>query len=441
MKKLLIIILTVAILLSTIALVGCKEDENNIYGIIVSKPPDKLNYYAGETLDISGCEILVKTRDRNDYTVKVTPQMVSGFSSALGNHTLTITYTVNQTAFVTTQTITVTTRKAKSATITQNPTNTTFVEGQTIDLSGLIAEVKFSDNSIQDRPFSAFTLNKTVAEMGLTEVELKLDNAKITVPITVIQKKLVGLRITKMPDKTVYTEGECFNPEGMVVYTLYNDGELGNIITYEVINKDTPLVASQSFVTIKNKYSSEFTVDVPITVNANSIDCITLDTSHIRTDYLVDTIPDFENIQAEIKFTSGETKTVGVDSLLFNIPLNEPLSEGVKTVVVKYKYATNSDIEASFDITVSKDKKPISIKVTITSSFISTYADGDTISLIGLEVAIIFNDGNEVWAIYGEEVNSTLDGFTYTLTADSQNPYIEFKLDELSERIEITVKE
>ena len=117
MKKLLIIILTVAILLSTIALVGCKEDENNIYGIIVSKPPDKVNYYAGETLDISGCEILVKTRDRNDYTVKVTPQMVSGFSSALGNHTLTITYTVNQTAFVTTQTITVTTRKAKSATL------------------------------------------------------------------------------------------------------------------------------------------------------------------------------------------------------------------------------------------------------------------------------------------------------------------------------------
>lgn len=439
MKKFLIVLSIFIVACSFFVFSACSEKTNNVYDIFVSTPPDKTVYYAGEKLDITGCIITVKTRDRKDYTVNVTPQMVSGFSSALGTHTLTITYTVDGAIFTTTQTITVSARKAISAKIIQQPTNTTFIVGQQFDFSGLVAEVTFSDGSVQERPYTAFARNKTYAEAGITEVELRLDSVVLKIPVTVVPKEIIGLKATKMPDKTVYVEGELFDATGLVVYNLYNDGELESIIDFEVIDADIPLEASQKSVRIKSKYSYDFVLDIPITVNANSIKSIALDGETIRKYYLTGSLPDFDKIKATVTFNDDQTKTVGADSLIFDIPQDKPLSNGEKTVTVSYKYATASTITDSFVITVSDERKAIAVIVSTSDDFITTYNDGETISLIGLTVSVEYNDGSIVRVIYADELNESVENFAFTTVADAENPYIEFTCENVSAKIDIIV--
>lgn len=439
MKKFLIVLSIFIVACSLFVFSACSEKTNNVYDIFVSTPPDKTVYYAGEKLDITGCVITVKTRDRKDYTVNVTPQMVSGFSSALGTHTLTITYTVDGAIFTTTQTITVSARKATSAKIIQQPTNTTFIVGQQFDFSGLIAEVTFSDGSVQERPYTAFARNKTYAEAGITEVELRLDSVVLKIPVTVVPKEIIGLKATKMPDKTVYVEGELFDPTGLVVYNLYNDGELESMIDFEVIDADIPLEVSQTSTKIKSKYSYDFVLDIPVTVNANSIKGIALDDETVRKYYLTGSLPDFDKIKATITFSDDQTKTVGADSLIFDIPKDKPLTSGEKTVTVSYKYATASTITDSFVITVSDERQAIAVIVSTSDDFITTYNDGETISLIGLTVSVEYNDGSIVRVIYADELNESVENFAFTTVADAEKPYIEFTCENVSAKIDITV--
>lgn len=439
MKKFLIVLSIFIVACSLFVFSACSEKTNNVYDIFVSTPPDKTVYYAGEKLDITGCVITVKTRDRKDYTVNVTPQMVSGFSSALGTHTLTITYTVDGAIFTTTQTITVSARKATSAKIIQQPTNTTFIVGQQFDFSGLIAEVTFSDGSVQERPYTAFARNKTYAEAGITEVELRLDSVVLKIPVTVVPKEIIGLKATKMPDKTVYVEGELFDPTGLVVYNLYNDGELESMIDFEVIDADIPLEVSQTSIKIKSKYSYDFVLDIPVTVNANSIKGIALDDETVRKYYLTGSLPDFDKIKATITFSDDQTKTVGADSLIFDIPKDKPLTSGEKTVTVSYKYATASTITDSFVITVSDERQAIAVIVSTSDDFITTYNDGETISLIGLTVSVEYNDGSIVRVIYADELNESVENFAFTTVADAEKPYIEFTCENVSAKIDITV--
>lgn len=442
MKKILIILFIIVLILTLACVVGCNEqqDENNILGIFVSKFPDKVNYFAGEELDITGCEITVRTKNNKNYTVAVTPDMVSGFSSALGNHTLTITYKVGSASFITTQSITVSTRVAMSAKITTSPKNVTFIEGQRIDLSGLIAEVTFSDGTVADRHFGAFTLSKSIAELGMEEVELRLDHASIKVQITVLQKKIEGLTITNQPKKTVYSEGELFNPDGMEIYSVFNDGSIASLVDYVVIDIDKPLVASQNYMVVKDKYS-ELKINIPITVNALEIKSLELlNKENIRTLYLVNTIPDFSDITARVVFGDDIEKTVDYTSLVFDLPEDKPLTVGDHTVTVKYKYATNSDTSDSFVITVSDKKEPIKIRVETTNEFNPLYTEGEDISLNGLCVYVVYNDSSEDWVIYAGEINPNIENFSMTEVADKDYQFIEFRCGDAWEHLSIMVK-
>lgn len=443
MRKSWLVIFLIAILsLCSIFLVGCSDGEDdNVYGIYVSKSPDKVVYYAGESLDISGCEITVRTKNRKDYTIPVTEKMVSGFSSALGNHTLTITYTIGDSTFITTQSITVSTKKAVSAKIIQEPDNTLFVEGQIIDLSGLVAEVTFSDKSIQERYFQAFTPNKRVAELGLEEIELKLDSVVLTIPITVVQKRISGIKMITPPTKSVYEEGEIFDPKGMEIYTIFNDGSLDSVIEFVVINYDVPLSANQNYVTIREKYSAEFTLDIPILVNAINIESLALDQSTVRTMYIVGSKPDYSTIKALITFSDSSQKIVDYTALNFTPDCDAPLTEGTVLVKVSYKYASQSDKFDYFTLTVSAEKVAIGIRIEKKNSFNPNYLNGEDISLVGLNVFILFNDSSEEWAVYSGEINENIANFEYTATADANNPIIEFRCGEVSQSIDIIVNQ
>ena len=75
--------------------------------------------------------------------------------------------------------------------------------------------------------------------------------------------KLTGIKITKAPAKTEYTAGEDFDPTGMTVVAVYDNGNEVEITDYTVEGGES-LTASTTKITVK--YDT-FTAEQPITVN------------------------------------------------------------------------------------------------------------------------------------------------------------------------------
>lgn len=84
-----------------------------------------------------------------------------------------------------------------------------------------------------------------------------------------VVKKVKRIEITTPPAKTVYNAGDKFDPKGMVVTAVYEDGTSEPITNYIIFRGDK-LVQGQADVTIQyndGSGSSDVKVNLPITVN------------------------------------------------------------------------------------------------------------------------------------------------------------------------------
>lgn len=108
--------------------------------------------------------------------------------------------------------------------ITRQPAKTEYVEGQTFDRTGMEVTATHKDGS-----------REVVTAYGVTPLVLSTvgDGQKVTVSyagcdaevtVNVIARVQTGIEVTKMPDKTVYLTGEMFDPTGMEVSAVFNDG-------------------------------------------------------------------------------------------------------------------------------------------------------------------------------------------------------------------------
>ena len=253
------------------------------------------------------------------------------------------------------------------------PTKTKYTEGEKFDPAGMVVTLTDENGKKVDVPAEKFAeYGITVPTENLTKdqtkVEVKVKDKKAGQPITVKEKefdkeKIAKLEIKTPPTKTKYTEGEKFNPAGMVVTLTDENGkkvdvpaekfaEYGITVPTENLTKDQTKVE----VKVKDKKAEQ-----PITVTPKVI----------KTE-----MPVINNAKAgDKKITGtaepGATLTVttpeGVKTVVagadrkWEITLGTPLAEGnvIKAVAkVNGKGASN---EAS--ITVGK-AKPIADQVT-----------------------------------------------------------------------------
>lgn len=410
MKKFIFILVT--LILTAVVICGfsaCEKKE--IYGIYVSQAPTKVLYYQGEELDVSGCRIKVRVSDGSDYEVDVTKEMVSGFSSSLGSHTLIITYIKDGVSYITTQKIQVTTHKAVSAEIVTTP-STTFVEGQNIKLDGFKALITFSDGIVAERGISSFTVSPQIAQEGIESVTLTMDAVKLTIPITVVKRELSGIQITRLPYKTEYIEGDSLDLSGLIVKELYNDNSLGLEITdYDFT--EGKLKVGVNEITISTKlYGKIRTATFNVTATPLEIIKIELKENSFQKEYILGGTIDYSEIKAEV-VTSLNSFTVTSDELVFSIAENQPITElGDIVITVKYKYS-NSDTFATINIKVYEEKKLIDLLVYSTPAY-SEYTEGDEISYYGLRLYAKYNDKSEEYIYDGDFAE--LEDLTYTTT-------------------------
>ena len=253
------------------------------------------------------------------------------------------------------------------------PTKTKYIEGEKFDPAGMVVTLTDENGKKVDVPAEKFAeYGITVPTENLTKdqtkVEVKVRDKKAEQPITVKEKefdkeKIAKVEIKTPPTKTKYTEGEKFDPAGMVVTLTDENGkkvdvpaekfaEYGITVPTENLTKDQTKVE----VKVKNKKAEQpITVtpkvsktEMPVINNAKAGDKKITGTAEPGATLTV-TTP--EGVKTVVAGADGK----------WEITLGTPLAEGnvIKAVAkVNGKGASN---EAS--ITVGK-AKPIADQVT-----------------------------------------------------------------------------
>ena len=213
-----------------------------IKSISVKKKPNKVDYLEGEKFDPAGMIIEATYNDGtteviNDYKIEndvVTSNMENVYITAGDLYT--------------TVPISVSSKSIAKLEVVHQPVKTSYVEGENFDRTGMVVKAIYNDGS------SAIIDNYTVTPTTLTlndkEVTVALNGVKTTVPVTVVKKEITGIKITKLPAKVDYVEGETFNPAGMEITVTYNDGTTSVITNGYNYSKDK-LKAGDKFVTVE----------------------------------------------------------------------------------------------------------------------------------------------------------------------------------------------
>ncbi len=235
--------------------------EKLMTSIAVTKPPKKTTYIENDVFDKTG---MVITATYNDGTqTEVKDYVVDSNRLSVGTDKVYITYN----GLYTTTPINVIAKSITEIEIITPPSKTNYVEGESFDRTGMVVKAKYDDGStgilesyeiIPNTPLTVYDSIITVRKDGKTD----------TTPITVVHKEVVGIKVTRQPDKVEYTEGEIFDVEGMVVTAYYNDNSSSEISDYTY--SEEPFKAGDMYVTIE--YKGFYDV-VPITLaikNLNS---------------------------------------------------------------------------------------------------------------------------------------------------------------------------
>ena len=171
---------------------------------------------------------------------------------------------------------------ADTATLTSitkesDPTNLSYIAGQTFDAAGLAIWANYSDGT-RER-VADYTISKTTP-LEETDTTITVSGTyggmaySYDFTITVGGNALDNIAITTQPLNLFYAAGETFNTAGMVVRATYTNGTTATLTADEyTLSPDagTPLTPANTKITVSYTYNGVTrTVDQPITVLASA---------------------------------------------------------------------------------------------------------------------------------------------------------------------------
>ena len=324
-------------------------NDNSLKNIEIVTPPTKTHYFEGENFDKTG--MVVKA----NYNSKTKPYIIldnGSYNITDGNNlkvnqtNVTITYedkSVNQA-------ITVEKNSVTELKIKKSPVKTEYKEGQDFDKNGMVVEATFKDGTKKE--ITDYTIeNGNNLKANQTYVTITYGEKTIQKKITVIQNKLMEIKVTKEPNKTKYVIGQNFDKTGMIITGTYQDKSTQEIKDYTIEN-GTNLVKDQSSVIIKYE---EKTVEQPITVEEKIVTEIEIDKMPSKTKY----IQNRENLDLtggtiKVKYNDDSIEEIALTSDSIKISGFDNTKVGKNTITIQYETKT-----ISLDLEIVAEVKPI----------------------------------------------------------------------------------
>ena len=272
--------------------------------------------------------------------------------------------------------------------IQNQPTKTTYTEGEKFDPTGLKVGVKYDNGEVKDvAEYNAETAGQFTFDPALNTA-LTTNNTKVTVTYKgktadiIIQvnpkeeePKVTGIEVKTLP-KTKYTEGDKFDPTGLVLTVKYDKGE-DKEVAYGDATKadftfspslDTALKTSDEKVTVTYagktaEIGIEVKADTPVEPEKPTVEKVEIKANPAKTEYKAGETFDPTGMSLTVTMSDGTTKVVAygpetAKDFSFNPSLNTKLTADTKKVTVTYG-GQSADVAVSVKADPSEDKKPV----------------------------------------------------------------------------------
>ncbi|MDR2393854.1 MAG: bacterial Ig-like domain-containing protein [Treponema sp.] len=371
--------------LFVVILAGCPKESPpeplTLQSATVTTPPTKTVYIQGEALDLTG---LVITGSYNDGSTKqefVTLTNVSGYNTNVtGDQILTVTVDGKSAIF----TVRVDALALVSIAVTAPPIKTVYVQGEDLDLNGLVVTGSYNNGSTQVETVSAAEVSGYDAETeGVHTLTVTIHEKTATFTVRVNAAVLDAIAVSTPPIKTVYFTGEPLDLSGLVVTGSYNDGstQVETVSDLQVLGYDADIEGPQTLTVRINDKSATFTV----TVHAPVLLSIAVSTLPTKTVYVTGEALDLSGLVVIGSYNDGSTQ-VETPSVA-EVSGYDADTEGSQTLTI-----TINETTATFTVKVhTVALTAIAVTAPPTKTI---YITGETLDLSGLVITGSYNDGS-----------------------------------------------
>ena len=196
--------------------------------LTLTSQPDKTTYYVGETLDLTGLAVKASIGSlEGDVTKDCTFSPADG--STITSDTTKVTVKYGNLSVE----VELTVRVPTELTIASAPTKTSYLVGDTLDLTGIQVTAKYADlRGVADvTEYCTFTPanGSTLDSSSIDSVTASFVGLTATTPISVYN--IESIAVTTQPTKTTYQSGDLFDYSGLVVTGYANSGALTKNVT------------------------------------------------------------------------------------------------------------------------------------------------------------------------------------------------------------------
>lgn len=203
----------------------------------VTHMPTKTRYFVGETFDSTG---LIITAYYNDNT----SEQVTGYTlsspdmSVYGNKTVTVTFDEKTVDF------SILVVDISGIEVKTMPVKNEYPKGDVFDTTGLSILVKYTDGTSETMTTGFEVSGFDSSSVGEKTITVTYKTHTTTFKVTVYD--LSGIRITSFPSKVYYKIGESFDPSGLTVAEVRQDGTEKEITDYDISGFNSSTAGSKT---------------------------------------------------------------------------------------------------------------------------------------------------------------------------------------------------
>lgn len=256
-----------------------------------------------------------------------------------------------------------------------------LIEGQTLFINVIQKPTNSSYTGTSSITDGKTTTSLNISVVSAVPISILVKNAGVSQTVSYekfVDTVLTGITVSKIPDKTMYYQGELFDSTGLVVSKTYSDGTTETTTDYELSGFDSSSAGTKTIIVTASGKTTTF----EITVSEASITAISVTTMPSKVNYHIGKEFDSTGIVVTATISDGNTIDVTKDCTYSGFDSSSP---GAKTITVSYNGLT-----AALDVTIMTPSS-----ISYGKCYRTSYFVGDESKVDVASISATYSDGTD----------------------------------------------